>query len=218
MKIKLIAILALLYSASSINGISQESYYSTIRGRVIDVRGKPVAGAIIAFDIPKELEGKRCSTKDDFVVSNLEGYFEHHEYCSFTKRDLLLFVAPKIDLLSVSPIYPPYWPELRSDDSRFEPMRVSINGSQTIDLNDVQVRVSYKSFSLRVLDRHGRPFYKNEDEWSGLCLVIRDAKGTIVGVMTPISLRYSEQSEYGGGDGQDEPAGWSLDVRTATEI
>lgn len=160
-----------------------QTYRSAIKGRVVDETGKPVIGASIHPELPKEAENSEdtedriCGAKIG-VVSGKDGKFSVKEDCSISIRSINLFVtygvAEAVALLS-----PPFG-GLREKNSLFAGQEIIIRENSDIDLGDVQVQLWYGEIELTVLDNNGKPYYKNFDDWNKFVLKIRDKNGQLL--------------------------------------
>ncbi|HMJ08342.1 MAG TPA: carboxypeptidase-like regulatory domain-containing protein [Pyrinomonadaceae bacterium] len=161
---------------------AQEKYSATIRGRIVDEKGRPVEGVNVTFDNPQALRAEHCGVKNNSVSTDAEGQFLHEEYCTVENRTVFLLMAPRIGFeYSQKPILPPFWTKLRETNPKFAGLKVELLGNQDIDLGDVPLQVWYNRLELFVTDRSGRPFYKSEDDWASFQLIVRDELGNAVG-------------------------------------
>lgn len=162
--------------------IAQEKYSAIIKGRVVDENGRPVVGVNVRFDNSEALRDKLCWVKDNSVFSDADGQFLHQEYCTVEQRTVYLLMAPTIGFeYAQTPIYPPFWTDLRRTNPRFAGVPVKINGNEQIDLGNIPLQVWYNPIEIFVTDKLGRPFYKTDDDWARFVLIIRDEHGLAVG-------------------------------------
>jgi hypothetical protein len=165
-----------------ITATAQVKYQSNIKGRVVDEQGQPVENANVRFDVPEKFYNQVCWVKNNSVFSDKDGNFVHEEYCGVSNRTGTLFIVPKIGLTDIiAPIYPPFWRKLRLSNPAFAGLYVNIEGNKEIDLGNVPLQVRYSDFTLFVLKKSGKPYYKTSNDWSRFQLIVRNEKGEDVG-------------------------------------
>lgn len=161
---------------------AQEPYHASIKGIVVDEKGRPIARAGVTFGSSATLRDKKCWVKDDSVATDAGGQFLHQEYCSISNRTVFLFTEATIGLENTTfPIFAPFWPKLRRNNPKFAGLLIELNGNSQIDLGKIPVQVWYNRVELFVSDIGNRPFYKTEDDWAKFVLIVRDEKGDAVG-------------------------------------
>ncbi len=160
-----------------------QPFRSSITGRVVDERGIPVAGANIRAHSSEELKAKQCGVKENSVFTDFDGRFLHQEHCGVPNRTISLSMAPPLTSFGYvqTPIYPPFWDNLRKSDKRFAGLEFRLEGNESIDVGNVPLQISYNGIELVISDASGKPYYRSEDDWAKFVLIVRDGNGLAVG-------------------------------------
>ncbi len=153
-----------------------------IKGIVVDEKGRPLVRANVAFDSSEAWRGEKCVPTDYEVITDAGGQFFNQLSCKHGRGKTLLFTESATGLVDATfPIFAPFWPELRRNNSKFAGLPVELNGNDQIDLGKIPVQVWYNRVELFVSNNDNRPYYKTEDDWANFVIIVRDEKGDAVG-------------------------------------
>lgn len=150
---------------------AQDSPETAIRGTVVDSNGMAVVGANVYFQ-PQNGRG----VKHTEVFTDIEGRFTNRDDRPNERGSCLVFVSRFSTVLeTLNPVYPPFWPALRTKDKRFAGTEIRLGSGGDIDLGKIQPLVFWP-VELFVLKKSGKPFYATLDDWdSRFILIVRDA-------------------------------------------
>jgi hypothetical protein len=174
--------LALLFFAVVVRPQSEPAYSTFVKGRIVDNSGREVHRASLTAIHSSGSEENLCSFAHPYPFVDSRGSFIIEELCDVPEREITVFakaIGPFAD--AQYPIRAPYWDQLRKIEPRFAGRSLKLNGNGIIDVGEIPVQVWFNLVEVFVLDKSGKAFYKNEDEWSNFVMIVRHPNGTAVG-------------------------------------
>ncbi|HXG63607.1 MAG TPA: ankyrin repeat domain-containing protein [Blastocatellia bacterium] len=146
----------------------------TVKGRVVDNHGRPIANARVGLRVPEP-------QSPDVLASSLtdeEGRFSASESSSApTDKATLYVIAPPEDahvvLDAMFGRFAYLGPSMRGRVVHFD-------GNQEVDVGDVSPQIRYGRVVIRLFDQEGAPLPPDSDRWSNLVLRVRDSAGDVV--------------------------------------
>ncbi|HEY0378629.1 MAG TPA: ankyrin repeat domain-containing protein [Pyrinomonadaceae bacterium] len=170
---------------------AQDTYVTyMVTGRVVDEKGKPVAGALVGLRVPDPQSPDAYYSS----ISGKDGRFASSETAAHPVDKATFYVsAPPSD--SFVPVDLMFG-RLSYLDSSFGGRTVNFNGKERVDLGDVRVQAHYHKVRIRLLDANGSPLASDASFWRHVLLRVRDARGDVVlegGVIEP-AMRKDESA------------------------
>lgn len=171
-------ILILQILVFSVLSFSQETAQTlTVRGRVVDENGNPVAKALVAMSNRKPPKGSV-----DWLIlgdrADENGRFEISTYTSATKINTYLFVSSPDFTEALSPIDAPFTIlHERNLLSRGQP--ITLEKDKDLEVGDIKVQVWFGLVEIFISGKDNQPFYKNRDDWSDFIYLVRNEKGKL---------------------------------------
>lgn len=175
----LVKIVFLILLGISIIPSVAAQYKTLLTGRSVDSKGKPVAEAIIIFDVAPELKGENCDGENMGVMSGNDGRFAIKVDCEKPDTTIFLFVVPSSRNNEMTMLAPPFDDSLRTE-ARFAGVPILIKKNKNTELGDVPVQVSSSTVELYILDKSGQPYFKSTSDWAKLIVLLRGSDGYFV--------------------------------------
>jgi hypothetical protein len=172
--VKLIITVGLLATVTMAQGNNSKG--CSVRGKVLDDKGSPLANAVVLVDaVPP-------STWEDLIFMNRtdsEGRFNYElERCPFPQESRTLYVTSPLSYDNHVPFSPPF---MRSKiaGKKFAGQKVRSNRRGNVDLGDIRVQVFFTTVTVRFINKAGQPLL-DKDDWEHIWLKLKTANGTTV--------------------------------------
>lgn len=161
-----------------------------ITGRVVDEKGRPVAGALVGLRVPDPQSPDLFTTN----ITGKDGRFMAADSARRPVEEATFYVsAPPADAhVPVDFMFG----RIKHLGARFAGQNVRFDGKRQVNLGDVRVQAEYHKVSIRLLDSKGEPLAPDADAWNHILLRVRDARGDIMdeGGGTEAARRKDESS------------------------
>lgn len=161
-----------------------------VTGRVVDEKGRPVAGALVGLRVPDPQSPDLFTTN----VTGTEGRFTAGDSARRPVDEATLYVsAPPADAhVPVDFMFG----RLKHLGAPFAGQTVRFGGGRRVDAGDVRVQAKYHKVSIRLLDSKGEPLAPDADAWNHILLRVRDTRGDVMdeGGVTQAARRKDESS------------------------
>lgn len=169
-----LALLTALLLISASSSAQEMPLGYTVTGRVVDERGRPVAGAGVGLRVPDP------QSPDAFSIwtTDADGRFRARDSSRRPTDKATLYVQapPKDTHVPVDAMFG----RLRYLGASLAGQGIDFGGRQEVDVGDVRAQVRYGLVRLRLLDKEGAPLAPDAKEWANLLLRVHDARGDIV--------------------------------------
>jgi len=161
-----------------------------ITGRVVDEKGRPVAGALVGLRVPDPQSPDAYRS----TITGKDGRFMSFDSARRPVDEATFYVsAPPADALVPVDFM---FGRLSHLGSSFAGQKVRFDGKERVDLGDVRVQAHYGKVSIRLLDAKGEPFAPDAGVRRHMLIRVRDARGDVVqegGVIEP-AMRKAESA------------------------
>lgn len=203
--------LAFSISDSELSRLSQNK--TVIKGRVIDVNGRPIPNAKITLQVAPE------SDLIVFVLSDKDGTFIYEIDVQPDKSKRLvekLFVTPPLPNGTCSFIGPPYHDTPLDFSLRQTGREIVIQVGETLDVGDITPSLRYVVAELTLVGKNNLPLLLHRQDWEKTWVRIRDNKGNIISISTIAKSKIYEAVNLSKGSILlAMPEGhWSIELKT----
>jgi hypothetical protein len=185
MRILCQTLVVLVTLSSSIGSREQKEYSYSVRGRIVDSRGRPAPRALIFLD---PLKG------DDQVfgyAANPDGTFSIKDSTTVWRPIQRVYVTGTIPDNSVELLSPPFSLLPRLSDPVFAGLKIIVKENSEVNIGDVPIQVRYFRVVLQLQNRHHEPLLASSTQWQHVWLRLLDSRGRFIvsGNLSHVNIR-----------------------------
>jgi len=173
---KVLEILGMIFLFSAFS-IMAQTYTSTVKGRVIDDYGNPVANAVVDLETITDGDIDLVSYARNSTYTDKDGKFVVENTSTQANRKRKLFISGPLFENAISLIDLPPNDNLRRLKPDLQVDTISLKENDSVDVGDTRIRVWSGVVEISLLGENDQPYFQTERDWRRSYYVLRGESG-----------------------------------------